>query len=153
MRTNILRRATVIFTILMMLFVPLVVSNAGANGAGSTVVNIPFDFYVAGKTLPAGEYVIQRSTLVSADGLMIKSKDAGAGVFVLTTTVSANGRQPDSRLVFNRYKDQYFLAQYWTSGEASGRELVKSSRERTVESELAKAGSTPERIAIRIAQK
>ena len=153
MRTSFTRRATAIFTLLMMLFVPLIISSASANYAGSTVVNIPFDFYVAGKTLPAGDYIVQRSTLASSDGLMIKSADSKAGVFVLTTTVRANARQQDSRLVFNRYKDQYFLAQYWTSGEASGRELVKSGRERAAENELARAGSEPERIAIRIAQK
>lgn len=152
MQTNISRRRLSIFTILV-LFAALAASSAYARISRSTVVQIPFDFIVAGKTLPAGEYLVERSTLNSADGLRLISTDKNAGVFVLTTTVQSNWRQSGSKLVFNRYQDQYFLAEFWTSGEATGRALIKSERERTLQREIAKNGDKPERIAIAMPQK
>lgn len=152
MQTNISRRRLSIFTILV-LFAALAASSAYARIFRSTVVQIPFDFIVAGKTLPAGEYLVERSTLNSADGLRLISTDKNAGVFVLTTTVQSNWRQSGSKLVFNRYQDQYFLAEFWTSGEATGRALIKSERERTLQREIAKNGDKPERIAVAMPQK
>jgi hypothetical protein len=119
----------------------------------SVVVQIPFDFIVAGKTLPAGQYLVERSTLSSAEGLSLRSADKDAGVFVLTATVQSNWRQNGSKLVFNRYHDQYFLSEFWTSGESSGRALIKSDKERSLAREIAKNGDKPERIAIAISQK
>ena len=152
MRHNISRNVLSIFTALV-LFASLLVVSAQARTSRSLVVQIPFDFHIAGKTLPAGQYVVERSTQASAEGLSLRSVDKNVGVFVLTSTVEANERQPASRLVFNRYQDKYFLSQLWTSGEASGRALIKSDGERTAERELAKNGAKPERVAIIITQK
>lgn len=152
MRTSISRRILSIFTALVLL-ATLVAASAAARTSRSQVVQIPFDFSVAGKTLPAGKYVVERSTQSSAEGLSFRSVDKNAGAFVLTITVLSKERQRDSRLVFHRYGDQYFFSQFWTSGEASGRELVKTDKERTVERELAKAGTKPENVAIIVTQK
>ena len=160
MRTNFTRRALTSFTILI-LFAALVAASASAGlsrtinsgPASSVVVEIPFEFTVAGHTLPAGESLVQRSTLVSTEGLTIRSLDKGAGVFVLTTSVQSNERQKDSRLVFNRYGDKYFLSQLWTSGEAGGRALIKTSQERNLERNLAKNGTKPVLVAIFLHEK
>lgn len=152
MRHNISRNVLSIFTALV-LFASLLVVSASARTSRSLVVQIPFDFHIAGKTLPAGQYLVERSTQSSAEGLSLRSVDKNVGVFVLTSTVEANERQSASRLVFNRYQDKYFLSQFWTSGEAAGRALIKSETERAAEKELAKNGAKPERVAIIITQK
>jgi hypothetical protein len=152
MRNNISRNVLSIFTAVV-LFGALLTVSASAGTSRSLVVQIPFDFHIAGKTLPAGQYLVERSTQASAEGLSLRSVDKNVGVFVLTSTVQANERQSDSRLVFNRYQDKYFLSQFWASGEAAGRALIKSEKERTAERELAKNGAKPERIAIVIPQK
>jgi hypothetical protein len=152
MRTNISRSILSILSALV-LFATLIASSAAARTSRSLVVQIPFDFHVAGKTLPAGKYIVERSTRASAEGLSLRNVDKNRGAFVLTSTVQSNWRQGDSRLVFNRYQDQYFLTQFWASGEASGRALIKSDKERTLEGELARAGARPERVAIVITQK
>lgn len=152
MRNHIPRSILSIFAALLLL-AGIVAESALARTTSSLVVEIPFDFQVAGKTLPAGRYVIERSTLFSADGLSLRHTDKKHSAYVLTSTVQSNLRQRDSRLVFNRYKDRYFLAQLWTSGEASGRELIKSERELAVERELAKAGESVERVSIAIVRK
>lgn len=137
------------------LFVALVASVTGsafARTSRSLVVNIPFSFTVAGKSLPAGEYLVERSTQASAEGLSLRNIESGAGAFVLTSSLQSNSRQEASRLVFTRYNEHYFLSQYWTVGESSGRALIKSEKERTLEGELAKSGVKPEKVTI-IAQK
>jgi hypothetical protein len=152
MRHNISRNVLSIFTALV-LFASLLVVSASARTSRSLVVQIPFDFQIAGKTLPAGQYIVERSTQASAEGLSLRSVDKNVGVFVLTSTLDGNERQSASRLVFNRYQDKYFLSQLWTSGETAGRALIKSEKERTAEKELAKNGARPERVAIIITQK
>jgi hypothetical protein len=152
MRRVISRNLLSIFAALV-LFAALVGVSASARTAQSLVVNIPFNFTVAGKSLPAGQYIVERSTQSSADGLSLRNVDSGAGAFVLTSTVQSNWRQDASRLVFTRYNEQYFLSQYWTVGESSGRALIKSERERSLEGELAKTGAKPAKVTITIAQK
>lgn len=151
MNTTISRRRLSIFTVTVLL-AALFISSAYAASSRSNVVRIPFDFTVAGKTLPAGAYLVERSTQSSSEGLSIRSVDTNRGVFVLTSTVQSDWRQKESRLVFNRYNGQYFLSEYWTSGEATGRALIKSDKERTAERQVARNGAKPERVSITITQ-
>jgi hypothetical protein len=153
MNTSISRYALSIFSILILFAALVVTSGMAATRSRSVTVQIPFDFTVAGKSLPAGRYLVERSTLSSAEGISLRSVDKQSGVFVLTSTVRSEWRQKESRLVFNRYHDQYFLSEVWTSGEATGRELIKSAKERALAEEVAKAGAKPERIALTVPQR
>jgi len=95
------------------------------------VVSIPFDFVASGKTLPAGEYAVKVSgperTL-----LLIDRKDAYASVFIGTNPIIASEPKSESKLVFNRYGDRYFLSLVWTAGNSRGRLLMESDREKEV---------------------
>ena len=42
----------------------------------------------------------------------------------------ASEPKTESKLIFNRYGDRYFLSQVWTAGNSSGRQLLKSDREK-----------------------
>lgn len=143
MKTNILGRAVGIFSLLM-LVAALFVPGASAGARGTAVFRIPFDFVVAGKTLPAGRYVVTRSTLASDEIVSLRGVDKNDGAYALTMTMQANKIQDDTKLVFNRYQDQYFLSEFWTSGTTNGRQLIKSGRER----ELAQAGTKAEQVAV-----
>jgi len=147
MKANISRRALGIFSTLV-LFAALVASSVHAGSSGRVVFHVPFDFVAAGKTLPAGEYFIVRSTLDSQDILSLRRVDNNEGIYILTSTVRSNWAPKDSKLVFNRYEDQYFLAEFWNSGEESGRKVIKSDKERTLARDTEKAGAKPERVAI-----
>ncbi len=152
MRTNILRRALGFFSILVLL-ASLLAPGAEARAAGSVVFQIPFDFVVGGKTLPAGKYIVVRSTLASDEILSIRSLDKSGGAFALTSTLRASEILSDSKLVFNRYQDQYFLSEFWLSGQDSGRKVIKSDSERAAERETAKAGAKVERVAVAAGQR
>ncbi len=112
--------------------------------------NIPFDFMVGNKTLPAGSYRVGRSTTMGMM-LVIQSADHRGSAFFLAHFVSAkSGQDKSAKLIFNKYGDQYFLSQVWSGEETDdGRRLMKSRREREVAKEnLAKNASEPEVVFI-----
>jgi hypothetical protein len=99
-------------------------------------VNIPFDF-VAGKTqLPAGEYTVKVAGPANTV-ILVSRKDSNASAFLVTNAAVSAEPQSESKLVFNRYGDRYFLSQVWTEGNSQGRQLLKSAREKEM-SQIAK---------------
>jgi hypothetical protein len=146
MRKQIFKAATMFVGIIALAFVSALA--ASAQNTRNLVVNVPFDFTVKGKTLPAGEYVISRASTSNETGLMMRRQDNNASAIVLTTPVQARENQEESRLVFSRYGERYFLSQVWTSGDNIGRELRKTNQERSLEVELAKNNDRPEMVAI-----
>ena len=53
-------------------------------------------------------------------------------------------------VVFHEYGDTYFLAQIWTGGEETGRELIPSRDEKRLERDLADKGGAPVMVALAI---
>jgi len=135
---------------LIMLSVLGVLTAVSAHGqAGKQfTVTIPFNFEVAGKTLPAGQYYVGRSTQTSAEGLVLRGTDGRAGVFALTRGIQTKDIQQQSKLVFRRYEHQYFLGEVWISGVNAGRGLPLSRSERQVAQEIAKNGSKPQKVSV-----
>jgi len=148
MKQQLLKAATTLVAIVTLAFASALA--ASAQNSKSLVVNIPFEFSIGGKTLPAGEYIVTRATQSDQTGLAIKNADGRGNAIVLTKTVSADERQNQSRLVFKRYGSHYFLSQVWTSGQDIGRELYKGKQERSLEMELAKNNEKPETVAIAV---
>ena len=142
MRNNFLKTITMVGALIIL----SAVSGRAQAGAGFTVV-VPFDFTVSGKVLPAGEYVVARSTQGS-EGLMIRARDGKGGAYLQTMSVQTEENQTQTKVVFKRYGDEYFLSQVWISGRSTGRELRKSRQERALERELAARAVKPETIAI-----
>ena len=54
-----------------------------------------------------------------------------------STPVRANDTVEETRLVFHKYDDLYFLAEFWTPGSNTGREIQISNREKALEKALA----------------
>lgn len=103
-------------------------------------VSIPFDFVVGDRRLPAGDYSLRPHT--TAQGvLMIRNIDEGTNLMCLANAARRLVSTGHATLVFRRYEDLYFLYQVWTTGDVFGYELPKSRTERSVEKDLANAGS------------
>ena len=100
-----------------------------ARAQEAMVVDIPFAFTAGNATLPAGEYRVQKMDRNSAV-LLIHCWDARASALVITNAAQAKEPQTESKLVFNRYGNRYFLSQVWTSGSIRGRQLPISPREK-----------------------
>ena len=112
-------------------------SALGQSDRQTTIIHIPFNFTVGEKTLPAGEYVIEQNRKDSDLVWVIRHKDDVGNALVLTRPVRANETVENTKLVFHQYDDLYFLAEFWTAGSNTGRELQTSSREKALERVLA----------------
>ena len=134
-------------TVLSFLLVLAAVSvNAQGRSESSIAGNIPFDFSVGDTKLPAGNYTLQRIASTSSyDRLVIKSADGhGDSHTVMTMPNRTSEVQKQSKLIFNRYGDQYFLSQVWMAGSDTGRDLFQSRNERNLAKDSMLAKSKPE---------
>ena len=91
---------------------------------------IPFDFSVGNKTLPADTYMVKKASAPS-DVLFVRGNGNGALSIAQPMEDVRNG-EPNGRLVFRKYGDEYFLAEVWSGVNNTGFELPKSSKERQV---------------------
>jgi hypothetical protein len=114
-------------------------SVAFAQSDRQTVVNIPFNFTVANKALPAGKYVIRRNRKDSDAVWVIQNKQSGETAMLLTRPVQASDTQEDAKFVFRKYDDLYFMSEFWVAGTNTGREINVTSQERALEKALAVA--------------
>ena len=115
---------------------------AGEARAQSPVnirVNVPFDFYVGDRLLPAGEYKVRRVVEGVSNTLVVAGRGERAA---RQTSVVESRREADAtRLVFHRYGEQHFLVRIWTVGEREGREFHQSKRERAIKAEGAQVAA------------
>jgi bifunctional DNA-binding transcriptional regulator/antitoxin component of YhaV-PrlF toxin-antitoxin module len=109
------------------------------------VASIPFQFTAGQTTLPAGDYRVQK-VRDGSSVLMIRNTEGNGAIMVMTLPASVNAPQTQSKLIFRRYGDRYFLAQVWSAGSARGRELPKSAKEK--EQALAARNETPDQVTI-----
>ena len=119
------------------LLVLLTFSSAFGQSDRQTIIHIPFNFTVGEKSFPAGKYVIERNRNNSDTVWVIKQKDDGGSAILLTQPVRANDVVEETRLVFNRYDDSYFLAEFWTVGSQTGHQIPTSKQERALEKAVA----------------
>jgi len=103
--------------------------------------NIPFDFSVGSEKLPAGKYWIGRAQQSNGDTVVqIMSTDLHSNLTRFTIPVVASNPAKNSSLVFRRYGDEYFLAEIWSVGSETGRELLKSRAERELARKVQDSG-------------
>jgi hypothetical protein len=125
---------------LIPLLAMVLVLAAGATYAqlpspGGLKANIPFSFIVGKTTFPAGEYTVKNSLI---DGvLQISAEDSSRRALISTLGVEANKGSNQTKLIFHRYGDQYFLSQIWVENEASGRELPRTRTEKELRAKAA----------------
>lgn len=100
-----------------------------ATAQQKLVVDVPFDFVAGNKTLPAGEYYV-RAGSSERTLVLVNQQDPSASTFMFTIDVLTNDAQSQSKIVFNRYGERYFLSQIWSQGENHGSQIIQSRRER-----------------------
>lgn len=92
-------------------------------------LNIPFNFFAAGKSLPAGHYEAARVL----DGNVVVwriANNRGQRVVFLTNSVQSLKTAHPASLVFRNTGTTYFLIQIWTS-EHFGRDLPLREKVKT----------------------
>jgi hypothetical protein len=134
MSSRILKNFTMLALVVGLALATALVS---ANAQSTSIVraNIPFDFIVGDKTLPAGKYTVN-SAASDGQALSIRTSGGKSLALVLTHYAAERSQKRIARMVFHRYGQQYFLAEVW-SGASHGRQLMQSKRERNLRQELA----------------
>ena len=100
-------------------------------------VDVPFDFMVGKRTLPAGAYEIDRD-VAHQKIAFIHNLDNNTRSITSCQTVETTGPTEAAKLVFHRYGNRYFLSEIWEQASGIGRQLSPSAAEREM---LARAGS------------
>ena len=106
----------------------LVMLAGGTAGASPVDVKVPFPFMVQGKTLPAGQYRLERDSDDPSVWLIEGEKGTDAGTFVLTQV--ASGLDPagdEPALTFDKNENQYQLIGIWES-RAQGQEVTSTTK-------------------------
>jgi len=105
---------------LLGIFLGFAVVSAHAQAPSKVEVNIPFEFSAGKTTLPAGVYTIKR---MSGDNVTLRSEDGNSTV-ILNAPVTDSSTDPNAveRIVFQRYGDQFALAQIWLTAD-TGRQV------------------------------
>jgi len=141
MRKQALKNFTMLSLVLMLTAVSVC-----AQSDRSKVTNIPFNFIVGQKTLPAGEYTVEPNKRDSHNVWLVQRRDGRKSALFTTMPVRASETQEKTKLIFHKYGDQYFLSQIWTPGSNSGRELLMPRLKR----ELTKSGIGRQTIVLAI---
>ena len=135
MKREFLKGFTMLVLIVTLALATAVASANAQSSANKVVADVPFEFSVGYKALPAGTYSVQ-SIVSAGDGLLIQSTDGKMSALRLSEATRRIKEKPQARLVFHRYGERYFLAEVWNGVDNTGRQLMKSQEERAIANEL-----------------
>jgi len=131
---------------------------ASANSAKAQNVlnfNVPFEFSVSNKTLPAGNYDLKK---LNNSRYILRNTESKENMIVNSDfdTMAKDAANKES-LVFNRYGETYFLRKVFANRNQPGREILESKQERSIrkgenETRLAKNQIKVESVSISSAQ-
>ncbi|MBZ5640057.1 MAG: hypothetical protein LAO51_15020 [Acidobacteriia bacterium] len=91
-----------------------------AQSSGATITsNVPFEFNVAGKSFPAGEYrVLNQPRQVPALRLQSVDGKLNAALSPITRLArQSSGEAPKGSLVFDMVDGKHFLSEVWMPGQ------------------------------------
>ena len=120
-----------------------------ASSVGRLKAEIPFAFFVGGKQLPAGEYVISSNERVRS--LAIQQIDGAEFVRVLAQPAPNFGGREGNFLSFRKYGTTYFLGAVHSVETPVSGLLLKSRQEKIIASEMAKANGENRHAQVRLA--
>jgi len=88
--------------------------------AQSQQFDVPFNFYVSSKLMPAGHYRVSEVSVMDSGPWSISGK--GGSLFMLTQSLESPGKVHPRSLVFWHSGGTYSLVQFWPA-ERNGRIL------------------------------
>jgi hypothetical protein len=104
-------------------------------------VDVPFAFMAAGVHLPAGSYLVSH---VDPSLILVETQDGKARALVHVAIENSNSSTP-TKLVFNKYGDQYFMAHVWTEQDQQVHHCTKGPAEMQL---VAKARQAEETVIL-----
>ena len=128
-----------IFGALMTLIVAFTIAVPAVHAQSQIVMsaNVPFAFSADGKQLPAGDYEVRD---MGARATLIETKAGDAKVLGIYQYAGPS-KPGETKLVFHKIGDHYFLTEIWTSSRDQGLALPESKLEKEVTASNRDAGS------------
>lgn len=127
-----------IFAVTLTMLPILAVAQLGQNG--TLTANVPFEFTVGNKRVPAGQCTV--AMYVSPRTLMIRNVRAKVGLFSPASPAKGEKAAGHYALVFHRYGDQYFLSAIKIEGSRDGYQLLESKAEAELRTQNVPAAET-----------
>jgi hypothetical protein len=120
--------------ILIAMFASASVSTRAQTAYGVRA-DVPFDFIVGDKTIPAGHITAHGVTADMAGPLSIRNRDQGELALRVGRRVLGTDDSDQCKLIFHKYGNHYYLAQVWIPDRQAW-EVMKSKEERSLEREM-----------------
>jgi hypothetical protein len=99
--------------------------------------NVPFDFTVGDKSLPAGIYTV-RILNPTSDRKVLQIRSENGRSSAIVQTMGLDGTFTDNaKVVFRRYGNKYFFAQAQMAGDATSLAASRTRTERATQRALA----------------
>ena len=123
--------------VILAVFVAVIcLGGAGAPGYSQSssrlLADIPFDFHVGQATLPAGTYVLERPSNTYPQVLKIQNTATCKSALTNTLPGSVTNASSQAKLIFHRYGDDYFLAEFCNPYHSITYQLPKSREEKEI---------------------
>jgi hypothetical protein len=110
----------------------LVTGMASAQlGQNGVKADIPFAFMAGNSSFPAGEYRVASASDLGVLTVMGQGSKSG---MVGSHAIQGSASAAETKLIFHRYGDRYFLYRIWVAGEERGRELPQTKLEQELAS-------------------
>ncbi len=125
-----------VFAIVAFSFLLIAVAAPLAAQGSKLTANIPFEFTVAGKAMPAGEYEVWKVPAAAAIVVRDVNQRTSAVSVAMRDLVTSRHPAADTRLIFHRYGNQYLLhavvnayagAEFRLPQMQAERELIKNT--------------------------
>ena len=131
------------FGALMTLIVACTIAIPAVHAQTSMNASVPFAFTVGDKQLPSGAYEVRDV----GRGTLIATRD---GEFKVLGIYSYAGpaKPGETKLVFDKVGDKYFLRQIWTSVHGQGLQLPESKLEKEIEASNRDGGSGAQTVIV-----
>ena len=120
-----MRRQSITSIILLCLIV-VAATTASAQSTRRFVIQIPFQFVIAGRTLPAGKYAVERFDPTKPNVLMLKNTETGIVRLFITLHVEKDNGGKRSCLIFKLRNGEAHLFQLWMLGYKDGNQVPQS---------------------------
>jgi len=118
------------FLVLPVFALTIFAGKASAQIDGDLDADIPFQFHVGTRELPAGKYRVHVLDEASQRVMEITSVDGSTSALFQVEDSDANVAPAKSELIFNKYGDNYFLSKLYEEGNPGGTELIESGYEK-----------------------
>lgn len=135
-----------VYGALMILALAMIVSAAPlaqAQAQARAKANVPFDFNLDQKAMPAGVYEISS---LSDKVLVVRNLETRDARLLIESMNVEAAETPHAKLVFHKCGDEYFLTQIWDGQSRIGIAFPESKREK--ELQYASYASQPEVVVI-----